>query len=86
VKDVSDEDDLMLMTVNGMVVRIPMRSISVIGRATQGVRLIRLEGDDRLVSAAKVPPSEEEADGAAPGEDGFAVAEGGKTLRTFEEE
>ncbi len=86
VKDVSDEDDLMLMTVNGMVVRIPMRSISVIGRATQGVRLIRLESEDRLVSAAKVPPSEEESEGAAPGEDGFAAAEGEKALGAFEEE
>jgi DNA gyrase subunit A len=60
VKDVSDDDDLMLMSEDGMVVRIRVSSISVIGRATQGVRLIRLREGDRLVSAAKVPPSEDE--------------------------
>ena len=43
-----------------MAVRISAGSISVIGRATQGVRLIRLSKGDRLISLAMVPPEEAE--------------------------
>ena len=48
-----------------MAVRIPAVQISVIGRATQGVRLIKLNDGDRLLSLAKVPPEEkaEETEG-----------------------
>jgi len=60
VKDVKDEDDLIMMTEAGMAVRIPAVQISVIGRATQGVRLIKLNDGDRLLSLAKVPPEEKD--------------------------
>jgi len=60
VKDVADENDLIMMSENGMVVRIASTSVNVIGRSTQGVRLISLKKGDRLLSVAKVPPEEEE--------------------------
>jgi DNA gyrase subunit A len=59
VKDVAEDDDLIMMTENGMVVRIAAGTVSLIGRATQGVRLISVREEDRLVSMAKVPPEEE---------------------------
>jgi DNA gyrase subunit A len=59
VKAVSDELDVIMMTEAGMTVRIPVSQISVIGRATQGVRLIKLNEGDRLLSLAKVMPEEE---------------------------
>jgi DNA gyrase subunit A len=60
VRDVTDDDDLIMVTETGMVVRTPARGVSVIGRATQGVRLIKLKEGDKLLSLAKVPPEEEE--------------------------
>jgi DNA gyrase subunit A len=54
VKSVRDHDELMLITHAGMVVRIAASDVSRMGRATQGVRLIRLREDDKLVSVARV--------------------------------
>ena len=51
---VEDADELMMITQQGMSVRTPVSGVSVIGRATQGVRLISLEGGDLLVACAKV--------------------------------
>ncbi|MEN8152235.1 MAG: DNA gyrase subunit A, partial [Planctomycetota bacterium] len=56
VKAVTDELDVIMMTEAGMTVRIPVAQISVIGRATQGVRLINVKEGDRLLSLAKVAP------------------------------
>jgi DNA gyrase subunit A len=44
----------MLITKNGITIRMPISQISTIGRSTQGVRLIKLEGNDKLVSVAKI--------------------------------
>jgi DNA gyrase subunit A len=52
---VSDKDDVILITKDGQVVRTPVAGISLIGRNTQGVRVISLNEGDRLVSAALVP-------------------------------
>ncbi len=54
VRAVTDKEDLMLISQNGIIIRIPARSISVIGRATQGVRVMKLETGDKLVAAAKI--------------------------------
>jgi len=54
VRAVSPGEDVMLITQKGMLVRIPADSISQIGRATQGVRVINLKAGDRLVAAARV--------------------------------
>ena len=54
VLSVTDNDDLMLITRKGIIIRTPAKDISVIGRNTQGVRLMRLSDGDELVSAAKI--------------------------------
>jgi len=51
---VADDDEIMLISSTGTLVRTPVRDISVIGRNTQGVRLIRLESDQRLVGLARI--------------------------------
>jgi DNA gyrase subunit A len=62
VKSVSNDNDLMIITQNGLTIRLNVNSISLLGRATQGVRLINLRGDDRIASVARVyvePTTEE---------------------------
>ncbi|MBW1873651.1 MAG: hypothetical protein JRJ19_16405 [Deltaproteobacteria bacterium] len=54
VMQVSDDDDLMLITDGGMVIRTQMKGISIMGRATQGVRLIDLKAGERVVGLAKL--------------------------------
>ncbi len=54
VKAVHDDEDIMLITQGGLLVRIPASSISRIGRATQGVRVINLKDGDRLIATARV--------------------------------
>jgi len=51
---VRDEDEIMLISSNGTLVRTPVNDISVMGRNTQGVRLIRVESGQRLVGLAKI--------------------------------
>lgn len=63
IKAVSDEYDLMITNRNGVVIRIPAESIRVMGRATQGVRVIRLSEGDEIADVAvvkNVPTDEEE--------------------------
>jgi DNA gyrase subunit A len=57
---VTETDALMLITQQGMMIRINVSDVRVIGRATQGVRLINLEPGDKLVSATTVEPEDEE--------------------------
>ena len=57
VKSVRDSDELMLITEDGMIVRIGIGDIRTIGRATQGVRLVRLAEGDRVVAVARVAPN-----------------------------
>ncbi|MBI4143634.1 DNA gyrase subunit A [Candidatus Woesearchaeota archaeon] len=56
-KTVDDEDQLILMSQTGVVIRVPVKGISVIGRATQGVRIMRLEDNDKIVSVAIIKPA-----------------------------
>jgi DNA gyrase subunit A len=57
---VSDEDDLMLMTNIGKVIRMPVNSISVISRNTQGVKLMGMDVDERVAGAARLAEKEDE--------------------------
>jgi DNA gyrase subunit A len=57
---VSEDDDLMLMTNIGKVIRMQISSISVISRNTQGVKLMGMDADERLVGAARLAEKEEE--------------------------
>ncbi|MBD3369340.1 DNA gyrase subunit A [Candidatus Fermentibacteria bacterium] len=59
---VTDEDELILVSARGMVIRVPAEQISIIGRNTQGVRLMNLPDGDRVVDAARVPVDEAEDD------------------------
>ena len=58
---VHDDDELMLITQQGKILRMASRGIRTIGRATQGVRLIDIEGDDRAVSIARLAEKDDEA-------------------------
>jgi len=60
VKTVDGSEDLMLITINGMLIRMDVNDISLIGRSTQGVRLIRLGDDELVATVAKVEKEEED--------------------------
>jgi DNA gyrase subunit A len=70
---VADEDEVMLITNGGTLVRTPVADISVLGRNTQGVRLIRLSDEERLVELARVAGLNGEGD-----DDGEAGEDGGE--------
>ncbi|HLQ47002.1 MAG TPA: DNA gyrase C-terminal beta-propeller domain-containing protein, partial [Planctomycetaceae bacterium] len=52
---VTDADEVLMVTASGKIQRLRAADISIIGRNTQGVRIIRLEDDDTLVSMARIP-------------------------------
>ncbi len=52
---VTEKDDIIFISKNGIVIRVPSTDISIIGRNTQGVRIMKLESGDKVVSAVKVP-------------------------------
>ncbi|MGG0666507.1 DNA gyrase subunit A [Viridibacillus arvi] len=60
VKTVDGSEDLMLITINGMLIRMDINDISVTGRSTQGVRLIRLGDEELVATVAKVAKESEE--------------------------
>ena len=62
IKEVLPDDELMLITKEGMVIRMPVKGIRVSGRNTQGVRLVNLEETDRVIDVARVVPEDEEED------------------------
>jgi DNA gyrase subunit A len=70
---VRDGDELMVITQQGMVTRMRVDEIRVIGRNTQGVRLINLSAGDKVVTAAKIAREEAAAGESAPAEDGAAA-------------
>jgi DNA gyrase subunit A len=57
---VQEGDELLLITQQGMILRMQTNDVRAIGRATQGVKLIDIEGDDKVVSIAKLAEKEEE--------------------------
>jgi DNA gyrase subunit A len=62
IKDVTDNDDLMIINKSGLIIRMAVESLRVMGRATQGVRLINLRDDDSIAAVAKVEVIEGEED------------------------
>jgi len=68
LKAVQSEDDLMLITANGMIIRTGLDEIRSIGRNTQGVRLINLKEGDKLVAAEKIAAEDLEDEGEGEGE------------------
>lgn len=73
IKTVTDEDDLMIITENGVIIRMHVDEIRVMGRAAQGVRLINLKGKETIAAIAKVPRSEDEEDLGEDNENGTVV-------------
>jgi DNA gyrase subunit A len=63
VRMVTDEDQIMLVTSGGKVIRLRVNEIRLIGRNTQGVRLIVLEGGERVASVARLAEREDDGDG-----------------------
>jgi DNA gyrase subunit A len=63
---VSLDDEIMLMSQNGVLVRTPVKDISVVGRNTQGVRLIRLEEGDQLSGLERIEGLAGEGEDAEP--------------------
>ena len=57
IKSVVDGDDLMIITKNGITIRMTVDELRVMGRATQGVKVIKLSGDDEIASVAKIEES-----------------------------
>ncbi len=62
LKDVNDQYDLMIITQAGNILRIPVSSLRVMGRATQGVRLINIRENDSIASVAYVEVNEEDGE------------------------
>ncbi|KAF0129500.1 MAG: DNA gyrase subunit A [Bacteroidetes bacterium] len=60
IKEVNDNDDLMIINKSGIIIRIGIESLRIMGRATQGVRLINLRANDEIAAVAKVTMDEEE--------------------------
>ncbi|MDP4185881.1 MAG: DNA gyrase C-terminal beta-propeller domain-containing protein, partial [Bacteroidota bacterium] len=60
IKNVVDTDDLMIITLSGIAIRLPISQIRMMGRNTQGVRLINLRDTDSIASIARVINSDEE--------------------------
>lgn len=58
VKIANGDEDLMLITIQGVLIRIPVKDISITGRNTQGVRLIRLQGEEEVATVAKIAGEE----------------------------
>ena len=74
VRDVTDSDDLMIINKSGIIIRMAIADLRIVGRATQGVRLIKINEGDAIAAVTKVEVEE----GAEPDEtiDADQVAEG----------
>lgn len=62
IKNVTDDDDLMIINKSGIAIRMDIASLRVMGRATQGVKLINLKGNDSIAAVAKVKHDEDKLD------------------------
>lgn len=74
INNVTDEEDLMIITKSGVTIRMHIDTIRTMGRAAQGVRLINLKGNAEIAAIARVPRSDEEED--EEGYDGTEAPEG----------
>ncbi|MEO7455444.1 MAG: DNA gyrase C-terminal beta-propeller domain-containing protein, partial [Gemmatimonadaceae bacterium] len=70
IMEVLPEDELMLMTKQGILIRMPVKGIRVAGRNTQGVKLVNLDEKDLVMAVARVVPEEEGEEGAEVGAEG----------------
>jgi DNA gyrase subunit A len=76
IKEVVDSDHLMIINKSGIAIRISVSEMRVMGRATQGVRLINLKDTDSIAAVAKIDVDEEAEAAAAAAAEAAANAEG----------
>ncbi|MGB0949149.1 MAG: DNA gyrase C-terminal beta-propeller domain-containing protein, partial [Marinirhabdus sp.] len=77
IKNVTDTDDLMIINKSGIAIRMAVKDLSIIGRATQGVRLIKVREDDAIAAVAKIMLG---ADEISEDEENTAENENGTTI------
>ena len=81
IKNVTDDDDLMIINKSGIAIRMAVENLRVMGRATQGVRLINLKGKDSIAAVAKVMHDEDEVEIESPeGAENTGETEDGTTI------
>lgn len=73
IKNVTDNDDLMIINKSGIIIRLAVQDLRVMGRATQGVRLINLKGNDQIAAVAKVERTEEDDEEVVLDEEGNPI-------------
>lgn len=74
INNVTDADDLMIINKSGLTIRMEVSDLRVMGRATQGVRLINIKGNDSIAAVTKVIREEQVIDETETGEDGENTA------------
>ncbi|TYB70023.1 DNA gyrase subunit A [Bizionia saleffrena] len=82
IKNVTDQDDLMIINKSGVAIRMAVKDLRVMGRATQGVRLINLKGKDAIAAVAKV--LHEDEDDVIIDDDGNVIELAEETVDTTE--
>lgn len=85
IKSVTDSDDLMIINKSGIAIRMEVKDLRTMGRATQGVKLINLKGNDSIAAVAKVMKDEDEAN-VDDMDDNNDIMEDGTTLDNTSEE
>ncbi|MFK7750025.1 MAG: DNA gyrase subunit A [Kordia sp.] len=80
IKNVTDEDGLMIINKSGIAIRMSVSDLRVMGRATQGVRLINIKGKDSIAAVAKVMNEEEDVDEGVEGLENTDVTENGTAV------
>ena len=90
IKDVTDEDDLIIINKSGILIRIGADTLRVMGRATQGVKLIDLRGNDEIAAVTKVKREDEDEEEVQYDEDGNPIVvepvEGEETPKILEQD
>ncbi|MGC1473983.1 MAG: DNA gyrase subunit A [Psychroserpens sp.] len=86
IKTVTDEDDLMIINKSGIAIRMAVNDLRIMGRATQGVKLINLKGNDSIAAVAKVMKEDEEENIEIEETGSEGLSENGTTIDSSEEE
>jgi len=86
IKNVSDADDLMIINKSGIAIRMAVEDLRVMGRATQGVKLINLKGNDSIAAVAKVMHDEDSVDEEEESTGELADEGAGTTIDTPQED
>lgn len=85
INNVTDEDDLMIINKSGLTIRMKVSDLRVMGRATQGVRLINIKGKDSIAAVCKVM-REDESEESGEDDENFTDFEEGETSTEIENE